>query len=489
MALVVPCVRMQFLRPENEHKELTYSDVFLMPQYSDIHSRMDVDLTPVDGIGTTIPIVVANMTAVAGRRMAETVARRGGLVILPQDMSFERISEIVSYVKQAHHVIETPVVLDETESVQTALNLIHKRAHKAVIITDTQNHPVGIFTEKDAWRRDRYSPLRDVMTRNLITISDVSDPKVVYKTLSDRRLNIMPVTGGQGELLGVVTRKSMVRTSLYDPATNAQNQLLTCAAVRIREGLEENIKKLMEIGVDVFVLDTAHGHQERMIDAIKRARAILGPDRHLVAGNIVTTEAAQAYIEAGASILKVGVGPGAACKTRMMTGVGRPQFSAVQRVSTYARKFGVHVWADGGCKHPRDVALAIAAGASSAMIGTWFAGTHESPADIKHDEKGDIYKEQFGMASSRAVVNRSRECSAFDLARRAFFEEGVSQSRMYLRPGQEGVEDILDQITAGLRSACTYSGARSLNEFHEKALVGVQTGSGYSEGKPVKKSW
>lgn len=480
---------MKFLRPENEHKELTYSDVFLMPQYSDVHSRMDVDLSTVDGIGTNIPIVVANMTAVAGRRMAETVARRGGLVILPQDMSIERIGEIVSYVKQAHHVIETPVVLSETESVQTALNLIHKRAHKAAIITDAEQRPVGIFTEKDAWRRDRHVSLHDVMTRDPITISNISDLKHVFNTLVDRRLNIMPVTGDDGKMLGVVTRKSMVRASMYKPAVNAQNQLLTCAAVRIREGLEENLEQLMAIGVDVFVLDTAHGHQERMIDAIKRARAILGPDRPLVAGNIVTVSAAQAYIEAGASILKVGVGPGAACKTRMMTGVGRPQFSAVHRVSAYAKKYGVHVWADGGCKHPRDVALAIAAGASSAMIGTWFAGTHESPADIQRDEQGRMYKEQFGMASNRAVINRSREQGAFERARRAFFEEGVSQSRMYLRPGEEGVEDILDQITSGLRSACTYTGARSLHEFHEKAVIGVQTGSGYSEGKPVNKSW
>ena len=480
---------MQFLRPENEHKELTYNDVFLMPQYSDVRSRMDVDLSPVDKIGTTIPIVVANMTAVAGRRMAETVTRRGGLVVLPQDMSLERIAEIVKYVKARDHVIETPVVLSESESVQTALNLIHKRSHRAVIITDAENHPVGIFTEKDAWRHDRYRILKDVMVQDVITLSSKLTQKEMYSQLLERRISIAPVVNDDGSLIGVMTRKGAVRASMYKPALNAGGELLTCAAVRIRSDLEKTITQYKNIGVDVIVLDTAHGHQERMLDAIRKARQILGPDHTLVAGNIVTVQAAEAFIKAGASILKVGVGPGAACKTRMMTGVGRPQFSAVHRVARFARKHGVHVWADGGCKHPRDVVLALAAGASSAMVGTWFAGTYESPADVNRDEQGRFYKEQFGMASSRAVANRYNNEDSFEIQKRAIFDEGSSQSKMYLKSGSESVEDILDQITAGLRSACTYSGANDLRSFYEKAIVGVQTSSGYTEGKPVNQSW
>lgn len=480
---------MKFLRPEDERKELTYQDVFLMPLYSERESRMEVNLRPVENIGTTIPIVVANMTAVAGKRMAETIARRGGTVVLPQDISFDRLEEIVTSVKQCHHVFETPVVLKEQQSVQTALNLIHKRAHEAVIITDEHNRPVGIFTEKDAHHRDRFSALQDVMTRELITVASTLSPREVFDVLVSRRLSVVPVVNSDGTLAGVMTRKGAVRSTIYQPALNEKGELLTAAAVRIRDRVAETVDRLKQMGVDVIVLDTAHGHQRKMIEAIKIARDVLGPDRPLAAGNIVTSVAAEAFIQAGASILKVGVGPGAACKTRMTTGVGRPQFSAVHRVSSIARARGVSVWADGGVKSPRDVALALAAGASSVMIGTWFAGTYESPADVQRDADGRLYKEQFGMASSRAVLDRNRGVDPFELARRAFFEEGVSQTKMYLKPGQESVEDILDSITAGVRSACTYAGASNLQEFYENALVGVQTMSGYEEGKPLTQGW
>lgn len=479
---------MTFLHPEDAHKELTYQDVFLVPRFSTIASRMDVDLTPPGNLGATIPIVVSNMTAVAGKRMAETVTRRGGLVVLPQDMSADRIQEIVKYVKSCHHVYETPVVLKENQSVQTALNLIHKRSHEAVLITDDANRPVGIFTEKDAYRRDRYSPLRDVMTRDVISVSSSLTPKEIFQLLVERRLSIAPVVHPDGTLAGVMTRKGAIRASMYQPAVNAKNELMTAVAVRIRDRVTDTIDQLIQIGVDVIVLDTAHGHQARMIDAIAAARGVLGAERPLVAGNIVTAEAARAFIKAGANILKVGVGPGGVCKTRMTTGVGRPQFSAVHEVALIARASGAHVWADGGCRDPRDVALALAAGASHAMIGTWFAGTFESPADTQRDRDGRLFKEQFGMASSRAVMDRSRGLDAFELARRSFFEEGVNQTKMYLKPGQESVEDHLDEITAGLRSACTYTGASNLEAFYEQAVVGAQTISGFEEGKPLEKS-
>lgn len=480
---------MQFLRPEDEKKELTYNDVFLMPLYSEVTSRMDVDITPVGSLGTKIPIVVSNMTAVAGKRMAETITRRGGLVVLPQDMPTERIEEIVRYVKQCNHVYETPVVLKEDQSVQTALNLIHKRSHEAVIITDDANCPVGIFTEKDAYRRDRYSRVGDVMTRQLISASTSQTPKEIFQLLIDRRLSIVPVIHSDGTLAGVMTRKGTVRATMYQPALNTKNEMLTAVAVRVRDRVAETIDWLVQIGVDVIVLDTAHGHQKQMLDAIKIARSILGPDKPLAAGNIVTAVAAKDLIDAGANILKVGVGPGAACKTRMTTGVGRPQFSAVHRVSAVTRNFGAQVWADGGVRSARDVVLALAAGASHAMFGSWFVGTYESPADTQHDSDGRLYKEQFGMASRRAVIDRTRKVDPFEQECRAFFEEGVSQSRMYLKPGQESAEDILDEITAGLRSACTYSGACDLETFFQNAIVGVQTNAGYEEGKPVDKSW
>jgi len=173
----------------------------------------------------------------------------------------------------------------------------------------------------------------------------------------------------------------------------------------------------------------------------------------------------------------------------MMTGVGRPQFSAVLECAAEARRLGAHVWADGGVRHPRDVALALAAGAANVMIGSWFAGTYESPGDAFRDADGRLYKESFGMASARAVRLRSVADSPFGRARKELFEEGISTARMYLDPQRPGVEDLVDQVTAGLRSACAYAGARTLAELHERAVVGVQSAAGYSEGMPLPTSW
>jgi IMP dehydrogenase len=176
------------------------------------------------------------------------------------------------------------------------------------------------------------------------------------------------------------------------------------------------------------------------------------------------------------------------CTTRMMTGVGRPQFTAVEECADAARELGKHVWADGGVRHPRDVALALAAGAANVMVGSWFAGTYESAGDV-HDDAGRQYKESFGMASARAVKARTATASGFERARAGLFEEGISSSRMYLDPARPGVEDLVDQIVAGVRSACTYAGARSIDELHDRAVLGVQSSAGYEEGRPLPTSW
>src|SRR5690242_2038250 len=229
-----------------------------------------------------------------------------------------------------------------------------------------------------------------------------------------------------------------------------------------------------------------------MLDALRAVRAVVGHADAavpVVAGNVVTAEGVRDLAAAGADIIKVGVGPGAMCTTRMMTGVGRPQFSAVLECASAGAEHGVRVWADGGIRHPRDVALALAAGASAVMIGSWLAGTYESPGDLLRDEAGRPYKESFGMASKRAVSARTRGDGSFDRARKALFEEGISTSRMRLNPAAPSVEDLLDAICSGVRSACTYTGATTLEEFHDKAVVGVQSASGFAEGAPLPRGW
>jgi GMP reductase len=299
---------------------------------------------------------------------------------------------------------------------------------------------------------------------------------------------VAPVVDGTGALVGILTRTAALRATLYRPAVDGSGRLRIGAAVGINGDVAGKAKLLTEAGADLLVVDTAHGHQEKMISALRAVRAA-GPGVPVVAGNVVTAQGVADLVNAGADIIKVGVGPGAMCTTRMMTGVGRPQFSAVLECAGEARRLGAHIWADGGIRHPRDVALALAAGASNVMIGSWFAGTYESPGDTFRDASGKLYKESFGMASARAVRLRSASDSPFERARKELFEEGISTSRMYLDPRRPGVEDLIDQIAAGLRSACAYAGACDLAGLHERAVVGVQSAAGYTEGMPLHASW
>jgi IMP dehydrogenase len=369
-----------------------------------------------------------------------------------------------------------------------AISLIHKRAHGAVIVVDAENRPLGVFTEHDAAGFDRFTQLKNVMNLDMVCFTDSQSVSEIHDALVEQRLSFAPVIDGNGVLVGAVTRKGALRSTIYKPALNSSGEFLTSVAVGINGDPAQRARDLVALGVDVLVIDTAHGHQASMIRAIETVRAA-APGVPIVAGNVVTRDGTRDLINAGADIIKVGVGPGAMCTTRMMTGVGRPQFSAVLESAEVARSMGKHVWADGGVRYPRDVALAVAAGASSVMFGSWLAGTYESAADTLRDTEGRLYKESFGMASNRAVKNRTRTETAFERAKKELFEEGISSSRMYLDSQRPGVEDIIDQIVAGLRSSCTYAGAASLEEFHERAVVGVQSSAGYDEGRPLGTSW
>jgi IMP dehydrogenase len=474
----------RFLNDSPPPFELTYSDVFLVPSLSDVPSRMDVDLTTSDGIGTTIPVVVANMTAIAGKRMAETVARRGGVAVIPLDV----LRENLAYLKSRHPIYETPITLGPTDTVSDALGLMPKRAHGAVVVVDEEFRPLGIFTEQDAAGYDRFTQLRNVMSSELVTVEAGTNAAAIFDQLNSERRSTAPVVDGAGRLVGAVTRTGALRSTLYRPALDRQGRLLTAVAVGINGDPAAKAAALVAAGADVLVIDTAHGHQTKMLEAIAKVRAV-APGVPIVAGNVVTAAGTLDLIDAGADVVKVGVGPGAMCTTRMMTGVGRPQFSAVLECSEAARSRGKSVWADGGVRHPRDVALALAAGAASVMFGSLLAGTHESAADTVRAADGRLYKESFGMASHRAVKNRTRTESAIDRARKELFEEGISTSRMYLDPERPGVEDLLDQIVAGLRSSCTYAGARSAEQFFQRAVVGVQSLAGFDEGRPLGTSW
>jgi IMP dehydrogenase len=476
----------RFIGPQPSF-ELTYDDVFMIPARSDVQSRFDVDLATSDGSGTTIPLVVANMTAVAGRRMAETMARRGGLTVLPQDIPVPVVRDVVEWVKTRHHVVETAVTLSPENTVSDALALLPKRAHGAVIVVK-DGRPVGVVTESDCTGAERFAQLHQVMTPDPFALVDPMEPKQAFAELDAKRRKLAPVVGADGRLIGILTRTGALRSTIYRPALDAGGRLRVAAAMGVNGDVKGRAAELLDAGVDLLVLDTAHGHQQRMIEALSAVRS-LAPTVPIAAGNVVSADGTRDLIAAGADIVKVGVGPGAMCTTRMMTGVGRPQFSAVLECVAAAAELGKHVWADGGVRHPRDVALALAAGASAVMIGSWFAGTYESPGDLHVAPDGRLYKDSFGMASARAVATRTSNESAFERARKALFEEGISSGRQFLDPARPGVEDLVDTITAGVRSACTYAGASNLAQLHERAIIGVQSTAGFAEGRPVHAGW
>lgn len=483
---------MRFLAPHTPSEDLTYHDVFLVPSRSTITSRFDVDLTPSDPAGNTLPIVAANMTAVSGRRMSETLARRGGLAVLPQDIPSSEVAKSTAWLKRRHHIVETAVHVAPTDTVHRAADLMHKRSHQMAVVVEA-DRPIGVVTPADCAGVDQFTLVSEVMaaTPTVVTSSALRGDDVaatIFERLRQERRRVVPVVREDGTLVGVLTQTGALRSSIYSPALDTRGRLMVAAAIGINGDVAANAEALLAAGVDVLVVDTAHGHQDKMLHALGQVRAV-APKAVVVAGNVVTADGVSDLVTAGADIVKVGVGPGAMCTTRMMTGVGRPQFSAVVECAARARELGKHVWADGGVRHPRDIALALAAGASQVMVGSWFAGTYESPGELRTDGDGRAYKESFGMASARAVAARTRNDSAFDRARKALYEEGISSSRMYLDPARGGVEDLLDSITAGLRSACTYAGASTLEEFHDRAVVGRQSAAGYEEGRPLPGGW
>ncbi|MDI5982346.1 GuaB1 family IMP dehydrogenase-related protein [Amycolatopsis magusensis] len=479
---------MRFLDGHRPANDLTYDDVFLVPNRSDVESRFDVDLATADGTGATFPVVVANMTAVAGRRMAETVARRGGLVVLPQDVDPAAVADITAWVKSRHVVWDTPLVLTGGDAVADALNLVGKRAHGAVVVVDADGRPTGVVTEEACQGVDRFARLSEIVDPAVVTVPLDTAPREVFERLHEHGDRLALGVDETGRLAGVLTPVAALRAEIYSPALDGSGKLRVAAAIGVNGDVAAKAEAVLSGGVDVLVVDTAHGHQEKMIAALKAVRSV-SPAVPVVAGNVVTAEGTRDLIAAGADVVKVGVGPGAMCTTRMATGVGRPQFSAVTECAAAARELGKHVWADGGVRHPRDIALALAAGASAAMVGSWFAGTHESPGDLRYDEQGRPYKESFGMASKRAVGARTRTDNVYERAKKGLFEEGISSSRMALDPTRPGVEDLLDSIGSGVRSACTYAGARTLEEFHERAVLGIQSAAGFAEGRPLPSGW
>jgi IMP dehydrogenase len=492
-----------------------------------VGSRLGVDLAPTDDTPATLPLVAANMNSVTGPRLATVLARRGGLAVLPQDLSRDDAAGAIRWVKDQPSAFDTPLVLPAEATADDALRLIPRAEGQTVVVVAGDAPAAG--------ERVSAASVRGVLSANrlasvpadarlgdlvhdevpVLDAAELEDPRAAFDAVAAAigagsigagsigagsigtgstgtgadghgAEAVCVVSGGQ--LVGTLSQRSALRRSIYGPALDGDGRLAVAAAVGINGDAAEKARALAAAGVDVLVVDTAHGHQESMLRTL---RTVSGLDLGLpiVAGNIVTADGAGDLVAAGATILKVGVGPGAMCTTRMMTAVGRPQFSAVLETAQAARELGAHVWADGGVRYPRDVALALAAGAASVMIGSWFAGTAESPGELRTDADGRQYKESWGMASTKAVQGRFGALDAYERARKGLFAEGISSSKIYLDPQRPGIEDLIDMITSGVRSSFTYAGAQNLRDFHLRAHVGLQSAAGYEEGKALPVSW
>ncbi len=479
---------MHFYGQTPQH-DLTYSDVFLVPSQSDVGSRLSVDLSPQDGTGATIPLVSANMNAVTGPRLAATMARMGGLGILPQDLSTDAVAADITWVKQQPTFAASAFVFGPDATVEEVRRAIPPLPGLGVVVVADSGELIGAVSAEQVGRAVSDARVSDLVhsEATVLSVEEARDARAAFDILSTE--NGFGVVLDEGRVVGSLTAKQVMRSTVYRPFVDAHGRLAVGAAIGINGDVQGRARALIDAGVDVLVVDTAHGHQLHTMRAVERVRDIAPEGMPIVAGNVVTAAGVSDLVAAGASIIKVGVGPGAMCTTRMMTAVGRPQFSAVLETSAQARTLGAAVWADGGVRYPRDVALALAAGGASVMIGSWFAGTVEAPGQYRTDPQGRLYKTSYGMASSKAVSQRFAQVDPLERARKMLFSEGISESRIYVDIERPSVEDLIDQITAGVRSSCTYAGAENLAQFTENALVGIQSAAGYDEGRALPQSW
>lgn len=473
---------MKFNNPIYENEELTYQDVFLFQNYFDGYSRSKVNIQPKYNFWTNIPIISANMNAVTWKRMAETIARYWWLGVLPQDMDLKTLEKIIEKIKAANIKYDTPITVKAENTIRDAMWIIHKRSHNRVIMINENEEPISIFSEKDMENLDQYSKLWNLKQKKIITGKEWISNRDAYDLMERNWISSLPIVNEQNKLIWILTKKDCVRQDIYKPTLDNNWKLNVAVAIWIN--WFEKTESLFDMWINIFVLDTAHWFQKRMIESIKEFRQKFWNDPIVIAWNIITPEWTKALIEAWANWVKVWIWPGAMCTTRMQTWVWRPQFTAVYKCALEARKLWWFVRADGGIKEPRDLALALAAGANHVMLGTTFAWTYESTWDLKYDENGNMYKENYGMASKKAIELRNQQMDNFEIEKRWMYREWISKSKIYLREWLESVWDTIDSFTTWLRSSMTYVWANNLEEFYEKAIIGVQTNAGFVEWTP-----
>ena len=463
---------------------LTFDDVLLVPNYSDIlprEARLNTRLTR--EIELNIPLVSAAMDTVTEARLAITIAQEGGLGVIHKNMGTDRQASQVRQVKKYESgVIKDPITVTPDTSIQKVLELTRTHDISGVPVVDRQGL-VGIVTNRDLRFETRFaSPVSTVMTSKdrLVTVEEGASREQVMHLLHEHRIEKVLVVNGGFELRGLITVKDIQKASEFPGACkDEQGQLRVGAAVSTGPGTDERVEALMEAGVDVVVVDTAHGHSQGVINRVRAVKQRY-PDTQVVAGNVATGEAATALVEAGADGIKVGIGPGSICTTRMVAGVGVPQLTAIASVRSAVADAGVPIIADGGIRYSGDIAKAIAAGGHCVMVGSLFAGTEESPGEIELYQ-GRSYKSYRGMGSLGAMAQPEGSSDRY-------FQDGTTELEKLVPEGIEGrvpykgiLSAVIGQLMGGLRASMGYTGSRTLEELRTRARLVRVTHAGMRE--------
>ena len=460
---------------------ITFDDVLLIPGYSQvIPNQVDLSTWLTKKIKLNIPMMSAGMDTVTEHRMAIAMARQGGIGIIHKNMSIEAQAEEVDKVKRSENgVITNPFSLTAEHTLADADALMGKFRISGVPITEGKKL-VGIITNRDLkFETDMTKKIKESMTsENLVTAREGITLEEAKQILARERKEKLPIVDENYNLVGLITIKDIEKAIKYPlAAKDAQGRLLCGAGVGITANVLDRVKALVEAKVDVIVLDSAHGHSENVIRCVKMIREAY-PDLDIIAGNVATGEAARALIEAGASAIKVGIGPGSICTTRIVAGIGVPQISAVMDCYAVAKEYGVPIIADGGIKYSGDITKAIAAGANVCMMGSMFAGCDESPGEFELFQ-GRKYKVYRGMGSIAAMENGSKD-RYFQTNAKKLVPEGVEGRVAY----KGTVEDTVFQLLGGLRSGMGYCGTPTIEELKEKGKFVKISAASLKESHP-----
>ncbi|MBN8655554.1 MAG: IMP dehydrogenase [Anaerolineae bacterium] len=464
---------------------LTYDDVLLVPQYSNVDSRrvLSTKSPLTKKIFLQAPIVSANMDVVTESEMAITMAREGGIGIIHRFMTIAEQTRQIERVKKAESfVVENPLTMTDQATVGDVKRIVEETDTGGILIVDKHEKLVGIITTRDLlFEEDDTKPVTAIMTRSVRSAPTNTTLKDAERLLHEHRVEKLPLVDTNGKVTGLVTLKDIMKITKFPKATkDAKGRLAVGAAVGVRDKEMRRVEAALQAGADCIVVDIAHGDSQLELDMLKNIRKHF-PEAQIIGGNVATADGTKRLIDAGVDSVKVGVGPGSICITRQVAGSGVPQLTAIIECAKAAVDSKTPIIADGGIRFPGDVAKAIAAGAQTVMIGSMLAGTDESPGMIM-TRRGHRYKASRGMASLAANIERNKR-EGNDLTREEvedYVAEGVEAAVPYRGKARE----VLNQLVGGLQSGMSYSGARDIEEFQQKAIFTRMTGAGLKESGP-----